>query len=455
MQFLEGETLAAKRALPVHDAIDIARQVALGLEVAHDRGIVHRDLKPANVFLTRDGTAKILDFGLAKDAGGVGRPGGVGALSMSPTVMGGTIAGVILGTAGYMSPEQARGLPVDRRTDIWAFGCVLYEMLSGRQAFHGGTVTDIIAAIITRDPDWTLLPADVPAHVRRLLQRCLQKDPRQRLHDIADARLELQDPSPAEPVAAAPVVQRRSTWWLPAAIAATAALALGIAAGRLWRGGAPSTEERWIATRLGGPAHVEVPRVSPDGQLVAFLTLVDGQSQVAVMKPTSGNWTVLTRERRHGLSNALAWSSDGTRLYYDRKTDAPQGIYSVPALGGDERLVLENASSPWAMADGTLLVQRINENRESQFFRFWPGTGRLDPLPAVTTLTDSPMLSLPNGREAVFFDQPTNPRAAMGLFCSWSSTPVGHAPSLPMCRSFFRPTPLVLHSRSDPTLQSF
>ena len=407
MECVEGPTLADQLVagpLPVVRALAAAVQIADALDAAHQQGIVHRDLKPANVKFSADGSVKVLDFGLAKGGGGAG---GLAALSMSPTVVGGTLAGVILGTAAYMSPEQARGLPVDKRTDIWAFGCVLYEMLTGRQAFQGGTVTDIIAAIVTREPDWTLLPPDLPANIRRLVQRCLQKEPKQRLHDIADARIELADVSSEDMVApaVAPQAPTRSRQWWPAIAAATIALAIGVAGGRVWRA-SPTVTEQWIGTRLGGPATVDGPRVSPDGQLVAFLTVVDGQSQVGVMKPASGNWTVLTHDRAHGLANSLFWSPDGTRLYYDRVTDAPQGIYSVPALGGEERLVLEHAISPSALPDGTLLVKRINTKRELQYFRFSPATGSLNALPAITPLTENELHPMPNGREAVFFGRP-------------------------------------------------
>jgi serine/threonine protein kinase len=161
MELVRGEDLAqllARGPLPVKDALDAARQVAAALEAAHDSGIIHRDLKPANVKRTADGTIKVLDFGLAKALGGAGSP-----REQSATVTsGGTAAGLIVGTASYMSPEQARGLPVDRRTDIWSFGCLLYEMLSGAKAFDGATVTDVLAAVVTGEPDWDRLPPSTP-----------------------------------------------------------------------------------------------------------------------------------------------------------------------------------------------------------------------------------------------------------------------------------------------------
>jgi eukaryotic-like serine/threonine-protein kinase len=218
MELVEGPTLAdriCQGAIPVDEALKIAKQMCEALEYAHERGIVHRDLKPANVKVTSDDAVKILDFGLAKaiegDAASID-------IATSPTISRmATQAGVLLGTAAYMSPEQAKGKSVDRRADIWAFGCVLYEMLTGKQTFTGETVTDTLAAVIRAEPDWEKLPAATPIRVRVLLQRCLQKDPKQRLRDIGDARISLGEvlsgaPDPAfvtaqRPVAAAPLVR--------------------------------------------------------------------------------------------------------------------------------------------------------------------------------------------------------------------------------------------------------
>ncbi len=201
MELVEGSTLAeiiAQGRLPVPDALAIAAQIADALEAAHEQGIVHRDLKPANIKVRPDGTVKVLDFGLAK---ALEAPDRATDLASSPTIMatGRTEAGIILGTAAYMSPEQARGRPVDKRADIWAFGCVLYEMLTGRQAFSGESTTDILAEVVQREPDWSLLPVAVPPSVVRLLRRALQKNARERLRDIGDARLELAPAAAAAP----------------------------------------------------------------------------------------------------------------------------------------------------------------------------------------------------------------------------------------------------------------
>ena len=197
LELVPGETLAARLqrgSIPLIEALTIARQITDALDAAHEKGIVHRDLKPANIKITPDGTVKVLDFGLAKfeargpDDGRVrlqSEPSGTPAITI-----GGTEAGRILGTAAYMSPEQARGESVDKRTDIWAFGCVFFEMLTGRAAFGGDTFSDTLVAILQGEPEWTALPA-IPGALRRLLQHCLEKDPRRRLRDIGDARFEL------------------------------------------------------------------------------------------------------------------------------------------------------------------------------------------------------------------------------------------------------------------------
>jgi eukaryotic-like serine/threonine-protein kinase len=221
MELVEGPTLAdriKKGSIPIDEALRIAKQICEALEYAHERGIVHRDLKPANVKVTTDDAVKILDFGLAKALEGDAASMDI---STSPTISRlATMQGVLLGTAAYMSPEQAKGKSVDRRADIWAFGCVLYEMLTGHQIFTGEAVTDTLASVIKEEPDWSRLPAGTPVRVRVLLQRCLQKDPKQRLRDIGDARISLDEvlsgaPDPAlagAPQAAAPLWRRALPW---------------------------------------------------------------------------------------------------------------------------------------------------------------------------------------------------------------------------------------------------
>lgn len=235
LELAEGETLRERLErgpLPIDEALETCRQIAEGLEAAHEKGIVHRDLKPGNVMLAPDGRVKILDFGLAKACATETRNIDI---SKSPTITGQmTEPGVILGTAAYMSPEQARGRPVDRRADVWAFGCVLFECLTGTRAFHGETISDTFAHILKGEPDWNRLPAETPSHIGALLGRCLEKDPKERLHDIADARIEMRGVRGLPSDAASTPVRR---WLRPVVLigACAAALAIGALIGPVMR----------------------------------------------------------------------------------------------------------------------------------------------------------------------------------------------------------------------------
>ncbi len=276
MELVEGSDL--RGPLPLEEAIPIARQIAEGLEAAHERGIIHRDLKPANIKLTPVGVVKILDFGLAKDAGERGVPAPGSSPTMLPTLsLAMTQAGMILGTAAYMSPEQARGKPVDRRADIWAFGAVFYEMLTGARLFGvGETIAETLASVVKDAPDFGKLPADTPPHIRRLLERCLRKDVKTRLQAIGEARV-LLDESCDAVAPAMPAVRRPWPAWTLAGVCALLALVLG---GLLWRATRPTEKPLLRFSADLGPEAVAgmhiTAAISPDGTRIVYPVQPDG-----------------------------------------------------------------------------------------------------------------------------------------------------------------------------------
>ncbi len=396
MELVEGQTL--KGPLPLETALNYARQIAEALEAAHEKGIVHRDLKPANIKVTRDGLVKVLDFGLAK---AVEKPNGPDEASSSPTmVTSQTHAGVLLGTAAYMSPEQARGGAVDKRADIWAFGCVLYEMLTGKPAFQGETTSDVLAAVLKEEPDYSR----IPARVQFLLRACLQKNPKERLHDIADTKLLLRDAPETQPV-------KSSKWpWLVAAAFAMLAIAVFLV---------PIVHVREKPRQAAGLIRFQIPPpaksrfgtsivLAPDGKRIAFDAPGPNGSTVLWVRsldtlesePLPGTegfsgqpfWSPDSRFLAFGTHNKLekidvsggfpqivcdahdvvlggAWTSDGVILF----ARPSSGLSRVQAMGGiptpvttNDRSRHESQTSPSLLPDGRHFVYfRISTGSDS------------------------------------------------------------------------------------------
>jgi Tol biopolymer transport system component len=330
LEFVDGVTLAARLAhgpLPVDESLAVGRQIAAALDAAHEAGIIHRDLKPGNVMLTATGDVKVLDFGLAR--GGSAAAGAVDqGLSASPTLAySGTVAGVILGTAAYMSPEQARGRAMDRRTDIWSFGCVLYECLTGKSLFGGETISDTIAKILEREPDWSALPPRTPPRVRELLRRCLDKDPKKRQRDAGDIRLELDEvlaagipASGAIPAAGAGERQMPSSW-LPWAVAAVA-IVVALSALFLPRPGHKGPAQPPIRATIRLPRGATLLNheacdiaLSPDGTLMAFVA-PDSLNHTWLWIRPLDNLEARQLARIEGAVGLPFWSPDSRRVAF-------------------------------------------------------------------------------------------------------------------------------------------
>jgi len=412
LELVEGTDLKMRieqGAVPVEDTIGIALQVARALESAHDQGVIHRDLKPANIQITPSGTVKVLDFGLAKALDATGDPSDPG-VSKSPTLLAsGTVEGVILGTAAYMSPEQARGKTVDRRADIWAFGCVLFEMLTGKQSFSGDTVSDTLASILAREPDLDALPAATPPRLRRLLKRCLDKDPNQRLRDIGEARITLEqiqrgEPDPAATAATVAPPSRGGSkrgWMAAAAFFVVAVVAVGMYFGKR----APEPELLTLAVMPPSEGPIELqgfhpgpPAFSPDGKSVAFTS-----------RTAEGTFLYVRRldepvpRRIPGTSGAgyPFWSYDGRYLgYFANGSLFRVGVEGSPPITLAESRFGKGGS--WNQDDVIIFARTYNEG----IYRVSANGGEVT---AVTTLNMSKGYNshrfpefLPDGRRFIF-----------------------------------------------------
>ena len=369
MELVEGEDLSqriARGAVPIDEALPIAGQIADALEAAHEQGIIHRDLKPANIKVRPDGTVKVLDFGLAKamdvGSGGSSWTSGPGGLSMSPTLsVHATSAGVILGTAAYMSPEQARGKVVDKRTDVWAFGCVLYEMLAGQSPFEGDDVADVIGAIIHKDVAWDRLPPTTPATVRTALARCLERDPKQRVRDVGDVQLLLNGAFMPTAAPQAPPSAARAR--VAVLVAAVAVLSAALAVGAVWLVRAPVATAP-IAFTIETPSvhDADALALSPDGRQLAFVALdKDGQQRLWIRSLASVTARVIPGTE---FASAPFWSPDSSTVAFF----ANGTLKSVGLSGG----------APQVIAKTSLTVARggtWNGRNDILFCRF--GTGIL------------------------------------------------------------------------------
>jgi eukaryotic-like serine/threonine-protein kinase len=412
MELVEGPTLADRitlRAIPVDEALSIAKQIADALETAHEKGIVHRDLKPANVKVRSDGTVKVLDFGLAKamEPAGTWSPGVAQSRMITTPAM--TQAGVILGTPDYMSPEQVQQLPVDKRTDIWAFGVVLYEMLTGRRGFDGASTAEVLSNVLKTEPDWNALPPHTPSTVRWLLRQCLHKERSRRLRDIGDARLviegvvaESEDASGQGRPTPAPPLRERLLW-----AALVVIVAVGAAAAWTWRRADAVGDE--VRLEITAPPTTEPTSlaISPDGKTVVFVGISDGQPRLWVR-----SLAAVTARPLPGTENATSpfWSPDGRSVGFA----ADNQLKRVDIETGSVRRVVGGGalSGAWNR-DGTILFDRAPG---SGLFRVSAEGGRPEPVTHASPQARDHYFPqfLPDQRQFLFYATGTAPGIYVG-----------------------------------------
>ena len=468
---------------PLDEALPIARQIAEALEAAHEQGIIHRDLKPANIKVRPDGTVKVLDFGLAKALDPASRSPriGSGQFANSPTITSPamTMRGVILGTAAYMSPEQARGKAVDKRTDIWAFGCVLFEMLTGRRAFDGEDVADTLSRVIQRDPAWELLPAAIPPRIVDVLQLCLEKHPRARRSDIADVRIDLDLALKAPPAPVGVETRRRGpTAWIVATVATVLAGTLTIPAWRYWsvKPAASVPAAQFLVTAPNGDDLQRMTSVSPDGTIVAFVGGSAGNGTTWLRR--LGSTEAVTLESARGLTRFdTFWSPDSRQFAFrdgsklkaaDIATGATRvigevadarriggtwnrdgiillggvnGLVRIPAAGGTPTIVAMNdgakpdvlRADPQFFPDGHHFLYTVQQNALTWSIHVGDlASGQSSRLLDADSPAQAASGFILFARSGTLFAQPFDPRS---LQLSGAATPIGPVPA--GCRVVF------------------
>jgi hypothetical protein len=403
MELVEGEDLAARIArgpVPIDEALPVARQIADALEAAHERGIVHRDLKPGNIKVRADGTVKVLDFGLAKALDATEAP----AISSTPPTITSpaTQLGVILGTAAYMAPEQAKGGAVDKRADIWAFGCVLFEMLTGSRPFDGDSVTETLASILRADPDWTRLPPEGPPAIRALLRRSLVKNPMNRLRDIGDARIALDEMATGvETVPATDRGRRTLAWTLAPWVGLIVAGVVIVALATLREKSPPQPLRKWEVSMPGMQRGLGIePVIAPDGGSIAYIA--DGRVLIRQLDQ------LVPREvaAPAGGAEALFWSRDGAFLGYG----AGRKLWKVSRNGGESSALCAIPESGRALAatwgaDDTIVFSAWRGSLYRVSTKGGAATVLLAANPAAEVDFHRPQF-LPDGRRLVFITHP-------------------------------------------------